>query len=70
MTQTITGTDIDIFRWLSVKAQLKLEGKGLRSSGGPIRPRLAVELGLKPRDSREKYIAAIDAKVLAIKEAP
>lgn len=49
------------FRLLSVRGQLKLESKGLKSSGGALRPRLAKEFGLKPRDSHEKYIAHVQA---------
>jgi hypothetical protein len=58
-----TGQGVNVFRWASVKAQLKLEQLGMRSSGGPLRPRLAQELGLKPRDSHDKYIAAVQAKL-------
>lgn len=65
----LTGDQVTAFALLSQKMQLKLEAKGLKSSGGPLRPRLAASLGLKPRDSHEKFIAAIDAKVAAIKAA-
>ena len=63
-----TPEQISAFRLLSVKMQLRLESKGLRSSGGALRPRLAAEFGLKPRASYEQYIAAIDARLAAIKE--
>ncbi len=52
-----TPAEISIFRLLSVKYQLKLEGLGLKSSGGPLRPRLAAEFGLKPRAPHAAYIA-------------
>jgi hypothetical protein len=51
------------FRLLSIKGRVKLESKGIRHSSGAIRPRIAAEFGLKPRDSYEKYIAAIQAKI-------
>jgi hypothetical protein len=51
-----------LFRLASLKSQLKLEGLGMKSSGGPIRPRIAQEFGLKPTAHRWEFIAAIDAK--------
>lgn len=56
-TQVFTGTGIDYFRFASIKAQLKMEKVGLKSSGGALRPRLAKEFGLKARDSHDLYIA-------------
>jgi hypothetical protein len=55
--------DPQVFRWASVRQQLKLERIGLRSSGGALRPRLAKTLGLRPRDSYEVYIAAVTARL-------
>ncbi len=55
--------DVEFFQLASQKQQLKLESKGLMSSGGALRPRLAKMHGLKPRDSREKYIEVIQAKM-------
>lgn len=51
------------FRLSSLKYQLKMEKIGLKSSGGPIRPRIAKEFGLKPRDSHDKFIAVIQAQM-------
>lgn len=51
------------FRLVSIKCQLRLEKAGMRNSGGALRPRLAAEFGLKPRDSHDKFIAAIQAKL-------
>ncbi len=68
-TQVFTGKGVEGFRWASVKAQLKMEKVGLKSSGGPLRPRLAKELGLKARDSYEMYIAAVEEKLLDIRQA-
>lgn len=64
---TATGTGVEIYRLLSQKMQLKLEAVGLKSSGGALRPRLAKGLGLRPRDSHEKFIAKIDEKLLELK---
>lgn len=63
MTQVFVGTGIEAFRWASVKYQLKLEKHGMKSSGGALRPRLAAELGLKPRDSHDLYITEVQAKL-------
>jgi hypothetical protein len=67
--QVYTGSAIDVFRWKSVISQLKLEKVGLKSSGGALRPRLAAQLGLKPRDSHDKFIQAIETKIAAIRES-
>jgi hypothetical protein len=58
-----TRTEIETFRLTSLKGQLKLESKGMKRSGGAIRPRVAAEFGLKPRDSYDKFIAAVQAKI-------
>lgn len=55
-----TGRGVDVFRLVSVKHQLKMEKVGMKSSGGPLRPRLAKEFGLKPRDPHDKYIAKVE----------
>ena len=60
--------EVSYFRLASLKAQLKLEKIGLKSSGGAIRPRVATEFGLKPRDHHDKYIAAIQAQMDAMIE--
>lgn len=63
--------EIEYFTWASRKAQLRMESKGLKSSGGAVRPRLAAACGLKPRDSHDKFIAVCQAKMnelLAAKE--
>ena len=51
-----TPTEINFGRFASLKGALKLESKGLKSRAGPLRPQLAAEFGLKPRDSHDKYI--------------
>lgn len=68
MTATvITGTAITAFRFMSLKQMLKLEQKGMRHSGGALRPRLAAEFGLKPRASYDAYIAVCEGRIAAIK---
>jgi hypothetical protein len=62
-----TEDEIAFFRFASLKHQLKLEGRGLRSSGGALRPRLAAEFGLGPRDSREHYIDYCQARMDELK---
>ncbi len=68
-TQVFVGTQIDAVRLISIKHQLRLEKAGMSSSGGALRPRLAAEFGLKPRDSHDKFIATIEARIEAIKAA-
>lgn len=58
-----TPDKIMAFRLLSLRAQLKLEAKGLKSSGGSIRPRIAKEFGLSSRAKREDFIQAINKKL-------
>ena len=58
-----TPEGIDYFRFSSVKAQLKMEKVGLKSSGGALRPRLAKEFGLSPRAPHDDYIAYCVARM-------
>ena len=69
MTQVFTGDGVTYVALASQKMQLKLESKGMKSSGGALRPRLAAQHGLKPRDSHEKFIEVIQAKMDAILES-
>lgn len=62
-----TPTQINGFRFISLKGQLKLEALGMKSSGGPLRPRLAQEFGLKPRSPHKDYIAYCEAKIAKAK---
>ncbi len=57
--------DPAIFRLCSLKQQLKLEAKGLKSSGGAIRPRIAKEFGLSPRAPHSEFITKIEEKLNA-----
>lgn len=61
-----TPDAIEHFRLSSIKAQLKMEKMGLKSSGGPLRPRLAAQLGLSPRAKHDKYIEVVQAKMDAL----
>lgn len=64
-----TGAAVGYVRLASLKGALTLESKGMKSRAGPLRPKLAAELGLEPRDSYEKFIEAIKAKMAPIAEA-
>lgn len=61
-----TPEAISYVRLASLKGMVNLESKGLKSRAGPIRPKIAAEFGLKPRDSYDKFIAAIVAKMETI----
>jgi hypothetical protein len=58
-----TPEQIAAYRLLSLRGMLRLEKVGLKSRGGAVRPRIADELGLKPRDSYELYISTIENKL-------
>jgi hypothetical protein len=51
------------YRLLSLLGMLQLQKAGMTTRNGPLRPQLAKELGLKPRDSYDKYIAALEQKL-------
>jgi len=56
--------EMAFFRLLQIRGVLKLEKVGMtHSSGLRIRPRIAKEFGLKPRDSYDKYIATVQAVI-------
>jgi hypothetical protein len=58
-----TPEGIQYVRLASLKGMLKLEHLGMTSRGGALRPRLAAEFGLKPRDSHAKFIAYCEKKM-------
>lgn len=68
MTVIDTPDAIAAFRLLSLRGQLRLEKIGMRSSGGALRPRLSREFSLSSRAPYDDYIAAIDARLSAIRE--
>ena len=64
MSTANTPRHLEYWQLASVKGALKLESKGLKhSSGKSLRPAWAKHLGLKPRDSYEKYIETIQARM-------
>lgn len=60
---TATGEGVNYVRLASLRGMLRLESKGMKTRGGPLRPRIAAEFGLKPRDAFEKFINAIEARM-------
>lgn len=70
MTTISTPHGIAYVRLASLKVMCNLESKGLKSRAGPIRPRIAAELGLKPRAPYQAFIDAIQARMdTMLKEA-
>lgn len=69
MTTVITGAMIPIAQMMTVRAAIKLEAVGLKHSGGSVRARWAATLGLKPRDSHDKYVAELTKRIDEAKEA-
>lgn len=63
MTVASTPTQVSHVQLLILKGRLSLESKGMKSRGGSTRPMCAAMLGLKPRDSYDKYMTAIVAKI-------
>ncbi len=57
MTMLAGSNAVAYARFASLKGALKLESVGMKTRGGSLRPKLAKEFGLKPRDSFDKYIA-------------
>lgn len=62
-----TGAGIAAFRLLSIRGMLKLEKLGMKHSRGAIRPKVAAELGLKPRDSYDTFLARIEECLVLVK---
>lgn len=58
-----TGTGISYVHLAILRGRLRLESVGMKSRNGPVRPRIAAEFGLKPRDSFTTYINAVQAKM-------
>ena len=49
-----TGSGVEYFRLAALKSMVRLESIGMRSSHGPVRPKIAAEFGLKARDQYAK----------------
>ena len=63
-SQKQVNEEIEFFRLLQIRGMLKLEKAGMtHSSGLRIRPKVNKEFGLKPRDSYDKFIEAVQAKI-------
>ena len=61
---------IEAYQLLSIRGRLKLESLGIKHScGKAIRPMVARRLGLKPRDSYQKYIDRCNELLLEIQDA-
>lgn len=59
--------EIEFFRLLQIRGMLKLEKVGMtHSSGLRIRPRVCRELGLKARDSYDKFIEEVQKRIDAM----
>jgi hypothetical protein len=59
----IKGEGVKAYRLLAIKQRIKMEKLGLKFRGGSTRAAVAAELGLKSRDSHQKFIEAIDKKL-------
>lgn len=67
---TLTNSkQMEAYRMSVIKARLTLESKGLKGRGGAMRPRMAAEFGLSPRDSFEKFLAVAEEKRAALEAA-
>lgn len=70
MTAAITTSEMPmhlrLFRLAQFRGVLKMEKAGLKGRQGPIRPQIAVELGLKPRAPYDDYIAEVQKRIDAL----
>lgn len=55
-----TGAGVGAFRLLAIRGMLRLEKLGMKNSRGPLRPRIALEFGLKPRDSHDTFLDRVE----------
>ena len=62
-TETNAPNQIALYRLSVLKAKLKMEKVGLKSSGGALRPQIAAEFGLKARDSYDTFIAELQRRI-------
>ena len=58
-----TGKGVDYMRLASLRGMLRLEAVGMKSSIGPVRPKIAKEFGLKPRAPFRDFIVAVQTKM-------
>lgn len=64
--QVFTGEGITYAGLAGLKYNLRLEALGMKSKGGAIRPRVAVQLGLKKTAPHADFIKAIEERMQAI----
>lgn len=62
-----TGSDVSIFRLLSIKGMLKMEKIGMKTRGGALRPRIAAEFGLTARTPHDTFIKVIEDMLATLK---
>jgi hypothetical protein len=58
-----TGAGVDYVRLASLRGMLRMEKVGMKGRMGPIRPKIAAEFGLKPRDSYDVFINTVQKKM-------
>ena len=63
MATVSTPEGIAVFRLMSLRGMLRMEKIGMKTRGGALRPRIAGELGLKPRDSYDLFIETINEHI-------
>lgn len=63
MTIAHTPEAISFYRLASLKGMIRMESVGMKSRGGALRPRIAAELGLKPRAPHAEFIAEIQRRM-------
>lgn len=63
MTVASTSEQIAYVRLITAKARLRLESLGMKARGPSTRSIMAPELGLKARDSYEKFLSVIETKI-------
>lgn len=63
MAVASTPAQIVHVRLITAKARLRLESKGMKARGPSTRSLMAAELGLKVRDSYDKFISVLDSKI-------
>lgn len=68
-TAIVGKSAIDLYRLAALRSMLKMEKAGLKNSSGPIRPRIADELGLKPRAPHDTYITKLTDMIAAGEKA-
>jgi hypothetical protein len=64
---TLTNSNqMEAYRLSVIKTRLRFEAVGMKGRGGAMRPRMAAEFGLSPRDSFERFIAVAEERRVAL----